>query len=186
MSRKNSDIRNINGSNAGKRGKPGRRIAPGTTKRLLKYMMKFKAKFILVAFCIVLVSLAQTESFLFLQKLIDDYIMPLVGQENPSYAGLIRAIIFLLSLYAIAVAANLIYSIVLVTIEQGTLSVAASVNLPNWQTAPVVVKSGATLKMYSASVTLPGALTMAGGSTLDSSFHFSRESSPAFPSTAKS
>lgn len=121
MSRKNSDIRNINGSNAGKRGKPGRRIAPGTTKRLLKYMMKFKAKFILVAFCIVLVSLAQTESFLFLQKLIDDYIMPLVGQENPSYAGLIRAIIFLLSLYAIAVAANLIYSIVLVTIEQGTL-----------------------------------------------------------------
>lgn len=121
MSRKNSDIRNINGSNAGKRGKPGRRIAPGTTKRLLKYMMKFKTKFILVAFCIVLVSLAQTESFLFLQKLIDDYIMPLVGQENPSYAGLIRAIIFLLSLYAIAVAANLIYSIVLVTIEQGTL-----------------------------------------------------------------
>lgn len=121
MSRKNSDIRNINGSNAGKRGKPGRRIAPGTTKRLLKYMMKFKAKFILVAFCIVLVSLAQTESFLFLQKLIDDYIMPLVGQENPSYAGLIRAIIFLLSLYAIAVAARVIYSIVLVTIEQGTL-----------------------------------------------------------------
>ncbi|MBQ1282558.1 MAG: ABC transporter ATP-binding protein [Bifidobacteriaceae bacterium] len=84
-------------------------------------MMKFKAKFILVAFCIVLVSLAQTESFLFLQKLIDDYIMPLVGQENPSYAGLIRAIIFLLSLYAIAVAARVIYSIVLVTIEQGTL-----------------------------------------------------------------
>ena len=121
MSRKNSDIRNINGSNAGKRGKPGRRIAPGTTKRLLKYMMKFKAKFILVAVCIVLVSLAQTESFLFLQKLIDDYIMPLVGQENPSYAGLIRAIIFLLSLYAIAVAARVIYSIVLVTIEQGTL-----------------------------------------------------------------
>ncbi|MEE0940911.1 MAG: ABC transporter ATP-binding protein [Bifidobacteriaceae bacterium] len=111
----------MNGSNAGKRGKPGRRIAPGTTKRLLKYMMKFKAKFILVAFCIVLVSLAQTESFLFLQKLIDDYIMPLVGQENPSYAGLIRAIIFLLSLYAIAVAARVIYSIVLVTIEQGTL-----------------------------------------------------------------
>ena len=66
------------------------------------------------------------------------------------------------------------------TIEQGTLSIAASVNLPNWQTAPFVVKSGATIALgsgwtaadaatFQARVTVEagGNVTYAGESTGD-------------------
>ena len=66
------------------------------------------------------------------------------------------------------------------TVEEGTLSVAASGNLPNWQTAPVVVKSGATLALgsgwtaadaaaFQARITVEdgGTVTYAGESTGD-------------------
>jgi len=48
-------------------------------------------------------------------------------------------------------------------VKGGTLTMKLTAAAGN---GPISVASGATLKMYSASVTLPGALTMAGGSTL--------------------
>ena len=47
---------------------------------------------IFVLFCIILSTLSSVGGNLYLEILIDDYITPLVGAENPVFTGLIKAI----------------------------------------------------------------------------------------------
>ena len=63
-----------------------------TLKRLLSYMRQYKKAMVLVTVCILLSAIASAASSMFLQTLIDDYIVPLVGQDQPVFTGLIRAL----------------------------------------------------------------------------------------------
>ena len=56
--------------------KKNERFDPNTIKRLLAYMKPYKGTLILVAVCIVLSALASAASSMFLQTLIDNYIIP--------------------------------------------------------------------------------------------------------------
>lgn len=84
-------------------------------------MKEYQAQLILVVICILLSSIASAASSLFLQTLIDDYIVPMLSTENPVFTGLIHALITIGCIYLTGVLSTLIYNRMMVTIAQGTL-----------------------------------------------------------------
>ena len=102
-------------------GMDTRRFDPKTLGRVLGYMKEYKASMILVVICILLSAIASAASSMFLQTLIDNYIVPLLGMETPVYTGLIHALITIGCIYLAGVLSSLVYNRLMVTIAQGTL-----------------------------------------------------------------
>lgn len=90
-------------------------------KRLFSYMKEYKRQLVFVIICILLSAVASAASSVFLQTLIDDYIVPLLGTDNPVFGGLIKALITIGIIYMIGVISSLLYSRAMVTVAQGTL-----------------------------------------------------------------
>lgn len=90
-------------------------------RRLFSYMKEYKGQLVFVVICILLSAVASAASSVFLQTLIDDYIVPLLGTDNPVFGGLIKALITIGIIYMIGVISNLLYSRAMVTVAQGTL-----------------------------------------------------------------
>ena len=67
------------------------KAAPGTTKRIFGYIFQYKWHVVAIVLCILIGAAAQAGSALFLQSLIDSYILPLVGVKNPDWNPLLRA-----------------------------------------------------------------------------------------------
>ncbi|MEE0265254.1 MAG: ABC transporter ATP-binding protein [Acutalibacteraceae bacterium] len=70
-------------------------------KRLLSYMTKHKLTLIVVAVSIILSSLTTVVSSVFLQILIDDYIIPILAMPSPVYTGLLRLILIMCVIFAV-------------------------------------------------------------------------------------
>lgn len=97
-------------------------IRKGTVKRLLSYITKnYKKQFICVFICIIFSSIAQVAGSLFLQILIDDYINPLLGQENPVYTGLLSAIGVMIIIYLVGMLTSYLYNRLMAVVSQGVL-----------------------------------------------------------------
>lgn len=92
-----------------------------TIKRLLSYMKQYKLKLFIVIIGIVLASLVTAVSATAIRILIDDYITPLIGVENPSYDGIKKVITVLSIIFIIGVSSAFIYSRIMVSISQGIL-----------------------------------------------------------------
>ena len=90
-------------------------------KRLFSYMKEYKRQLFFVVICILLSAVASAASSVFLQTLIDDYIVPLLGTDNPVFGGLIKALITIGIIYMIGVISSLLYSRAMVKVAQGTL-----------------------------------------------------------------
>ena len=90
--------------------------------RVMGYIFKnYKLRLSLVIICIILTTLSSVAGNLYLETLIDDYIVPLVGEENPIYTGLIKAIATMSIIYLVGVITSLLHSRLMVTISEGTL-----------------------------------------------------------------
>ena len=94
-----------------------------TLKRILSYVGKeYKFHIIVVFVCIVLSSLAGVAGSLFLQRLIDDYITPMLLSEGiPDYGPLISAIVSMALIYFAGVLANWSYNFIMVSVSQGVM-----------------------------------------------------------------
>lgn len=94
-----------------------------TLKRILSYVGKeYKFHIILVFVCIILGSLAGVAGSLFLQKLIDDYITPMLTTAGmPDYSPLMEAIVSMAGIYLVGVVANWISNFIMVTVSQGVM-----------------------------------------------------------------
>lgn len=91
-------------------------------KRLLKYIIgRHKFLFVTVVACILVSSSVVVLSSLFLQTLIDDYIVPLLVQTNPSFDGLLHKILTMATIYFVGIIATLVYNKLVIRISQGTL-----------------------------------------------------------------
>ena len=123
-----------------------------TLKRLLGYMKEYKGTMILVTICILLSAIASAASSMFLQTLIDDYIVPLVGQSQPVFTGLIRALITIGVVYVIGILATWIYNRAMVTIAQGALKTIRDEMFTKMQRLPVryfdTHTNGNTMSLY--------------------------------------
>ena len=94
----------------------------GVLKRLFAFLFKnYGPHLVIVAVCIVTTVLANTRGTLFMQTLIDDYILPLIGSENPDYAPLARAIGTMVLIYGAGIIASLAQSLIMARVTQGTL-----------------------------------------------------------------
>lgn len=90
--------------------------------RLMAYVMKkYGIHFVLVIIFIFISVLANVQGTLFLQTLIDDYIVPMMGQQNPDFGGLLSAIIRVGGFYFFGVLCTYAYSRIMVSVTQGTL-----------------------------------------------------------------
>lgn len=90
-------------------------------RRLFSYMKEYKGQLVFVVICILLSAVASAASFVFLQTLIDDYIVPLLRTNNPVFTGLLKALATIGIIYIIGVLSSFLYSRAMVTIAQGTL-----------------------------------------------------------------
>ena len=90
--------------------------------RLLAYIMKnYAVHCILVVICIFITVLASVQGTWFMQTLIDSYILPLIGQADPDFSGLLHAIMRVAFFYLIGALASYIYTRIMVNVSQGTL-----------------------------------------------------------------
>lgn len=116
---------------------PMQRFKPGTIKRLLSYMAVYKIQLIFVVVCILLSAAAGAASSLFLQTLVDKYIVPLLGQTHPVFTGLLKMILLMGLVYSIGVLSTLFYNRTMVIIEQGTLKKIRDTMFTHMQTLPI-------------------------------------------------
>lgn len=91
-------------------------------KRLLGIIMKkYKFHMIFVFIFILLSVFANVQGTLFIQKLIDDYINPMIGQPNPDFTPLLMAIARVAIFYLLGAAASYAYSKIMIYVAQGTM-----------------------------------------------------------------
>ncbi len=94
----------------------------GTMKRLFAFLFSnYAPALIAVGVCIVVHVLANTRGTLFMQTLIDVYILPMIGAENPDYAPLAGAIGMMVLIYGVGIVASLAQSLIMARVTQGTL-----------------------------------------------------------------
>ncbi len=94
----------------------------GLFKRLMKFVLKdYWAAGVIVLICIVVSVLASVQGTMFTRTLIDDYIVPLIGQQNPDFSGLVAAITRVACFYAVGVIAAYAQARIMVVITQGML-----------------------------------------------------------------
>lgn len=109
-----------------------------TAKRLLKYVTgTYKVRFVIVFICILLSSIASISVSLSLKFLIDDFISPLIGQKDPNFAELYRALAVLGSIFLMGVIATFIYTRLMVYIGQGVLKKVRDDMFEHMQTLPI-------------------------------------------------
>ncbi len=109
-----------------------------TAKRLLGYVTSgYKIQFIVVVICILLCSVASISVSLSLKFLLDDFIIPLMGQENPDFSELYMALSVLACIFAAGVVASFLYNRLMVVIGQGVLKKVRDEMFEHMQTLPI-------------------------------------------------
>ena len=91
-------------------------------KRLMDYVMRhYRIHVIVVVLSILTSVVCNAQGTMFMQSLIDDYIVPLLKAPNPDFSGLAGAIGRVAGFYAIGVFATWLYNWLMVNVTQGTL-----------------------------------------------------------------
>ncbi|MCR1840895.1 ABC transporter ATP-binding protein [Murimonas intestini] len=109
---------------------PGRVMGPkpkvnnpmGLLKRLMKYVMKsYMVQWIFVLILIFVSVLANVQGTMFMKRLIDEYITPMLTSGQPDFGPLALAIGKVAVFYLAGVAATFAYNRIMVYVTQGTL-----------------------------------------------------------------
>ena len=109
-----------------------------TAKRLLKYVTEtYKFRFVLVFICILSSAVASISVSLSLKFMLDDYIIPLIGQQNPNYTELYQALGVLACIFIAGVLATFTYTRLMVYIGQGVLKRVRDDMFEHMQTLPI-------------------------------------------------
>lgn len=91
-------------------------------KRLLKLIFKkYGIHCFIVLICIIMNAFATVQGTLFMQTLIDDYIMPLIGTSSPDFTGLFYALLRVACFFGIGVICAYSFNRIMVTVSQGFL-----------------------------------------------------------------
>ena len=91
-----------------------------TLVRLLGYMKKYWLHLTLVLLSILLSALANTKGSENVGTLVDDYILPLVGVENPDYGPLVGYILQLGLIFGLGILGSFLNQYLMVPVSQGT------------------------------------------------------------------
>ncbi|MDO5846390.1 MAG: ABC transporter ATP-binding protein [Methanocorpusculum sp.] len=109
-----------------------------TILRILSYLSgAYKASLAVVLVCILIGSVTGVIGSLFLEILIDDYILPLVGSPHPVFDGMLKAILIMAGIYLAGVVSTFIYTRVMVVIGQGVLKKVRDEMFAKMQALPI-------------------------------------------------
>lgn len=98
------------------------KISGDTVKRLLKIITKsYKKYLVIVLICIIISSVVSVSAPLFSERIIDDYIVPLMSTENADLTGLKHLMEIIMLTFLTGVIASFIYNRLMVIISEGTL-----------------------------------------------------------------
>lgn len=93
-----------------------------TLKRLMKLIMKNYSKLVfIVVIALLISSLTSVAANRFLEPLIDNYIAPFIGSDNPDFSGLLKALGMMACLYMFGTFCSWLYNRLMIEISQGTL-----------------------------------------------------------------
>ena len=94
-----------------------------TIKRLLKYVTKgYKFQLVVVLVSIIISAVVGVLGVQFIKYLIDDFITPLLGEQNPDFTALLNVILMMGVIYLVGVIATYTYNRLMVNISQGVLN----------------------------------------------------------------
>lgn len=109
-----------------------------TLNRLLKYALSdYKGQFIVVIISIVISAAAGVVGIQFIQTLIDEYITPLIGNQNPNYSSLLQAILVMGLIYIVGIIGTYVYNRLMINITQGTLKKIRTEMFEHMQRLPI-------------------------------------------------
>lgn len=92
-----------------------------TIKRILDYVGKYKIHLVLVVLFVFISAIANIVGTYFLKPLINDFILPLVGGENPDFSELISALTKMGIFYLVGAFSTYMYNRLMIEASTGTL-----------------------------------------------------------------
>ena len=110
----------------------------GTIKRLLKIVLdKYKKHLIIVFICLIISSVVSVSAPLFTKRIIDGYIVPLLGTEDPVFDGLRNLILLMCIVFLLGIISTFIYNRLMVIVAQGTLKKIRDMMFSKMQKLPI-------------------------------------------------
>ncbi len=124
---------------------PGPRVEapkkPKNTKKaildILGYLKNYKFRLLLVVLLVIVGSVSSVVGTYFLKPIIDNYIAPLIGQQNPDFSGLAGILVVLALVYIAGSLASWGYSRIMVTVASDTLFRLRKDMFKRMQTLPI-------------------------------------------------
>lgn len=107
-------------------------------KRMLAYILKqYRVACVAVIICIFISSLASVMGTMFIKNLIDDYIIPFLGQQNPDFSTLLQVLGKMALVYLVGVVSTWAYSRMMVNVAQGTMRSIRNDLFKHMETLPI-------------------------------------------------
>ena len=108
--------------NEKKKARPEAGIASKLIKRVVRYMLHYyKVPFLFVVLCILITAIATVVGATFPQKLVDNYITPMLASGSRDFSGLASDLIQLVCVMGIGVITAFTYNRIMVNVSQGTM-----------------------------------------------------------------
>ena len=92
-----------------------------TIGRIIKYMGRFKALWLVVLFCVLISSLASVAGTYLIKPALNDYLLPLIGQENPDMSQFALLLLGVLGIFVVGAFATWLNSRLMLYISTNLL-----------------------------------------------------------------
>lgn len=109
----------------------------GTIKRLLSYFRGYHWVMVIVVVCIIVSSLTNVAGSVFIKSLIDDYITPLIGSDNPDFSSLWTMLSGMGIIFLIGIIATFLQARLMIRVTQGILKKVRNEMFEKMQSFPI-------------------------------------------------
>lgn len=111
--------------------------AKGTFRRILKYFKPYRGQLVLVLIGLLASVAANIAGTYMLKPIINDYIVPWIGSENPDFTGLIGQLAVMAAVYTIGILGTFMYNRLMINVSTGTLTRLRLEMFTKMQTLPI-------------------------------------------------
>ena len=118
--------------------------AKGTFRRILKYFKPYRGQLVLVLIGLLASVAANIAGTFMLVPIINVYIIPWIGNENPDFTGLIGQLAVMAVVYTIGILGTFMYNRLMINVSTGTLLKLRLEMFTKMQTLPISYFDGRT------------------------------------------
>lgn len=118
--------------------------AKGTFRRILKYFKPYRGQLVLVLIGLLASVAANIAGTYMLAPIINVYIIPWIGNENPDFTGLIGQLAVMAAVYTIGILGTFMYNRLMINVSTGTLLKLRLEMFTKMQTLPISYFDGRT------------------------------------------